>query len=114
MKERITDLEFIENMRKGLAPLIGRNVKVTVRVTSKTDLRTYSGLLVSLENENVDLGLPTFRDGKIVSRNIVKYNLLDVHYYSLDGEPLGYKWTPPLRFRKWGSRFDENACDHST
>jgi hypothetical protein len=70
-------------------------------VTSKTDLRTYSGLLVSVENENFDLGLPTFRDGKIVSHNIVKYNLLDVHYYcSLDGEPSGYRWTPPLRFRK--------------
>jgi len=101
MKERISDLEFVKNMRKGLMPLIGRNVKVTVRVTSKKDLRTYSGLLISVGDDNFDLEVPTYHDGKIVSRNIVRYNLIDVHYYySLDGEPRGYKWIFPMRYRK--------------
>lgn len=99
MKERINDLKFIKNMRKGLAPLIGRNVNVTVRVISKKDLRTYSGLLIRAENKNLDLKLPTFRDGKIVPRNS-KVESARRSYYSLDGEPLGYRWFSSLRFRK--------------
>lgn len=99
MRERIPNDEFIERAKRGLAPLIGMYVKVTVRVATKRDLRTYSGELVSVNNETFTLRQPVYENGSIVSRELFEYRLIDLHYY-VPPDSFHGKWVPPIRYRR--------------
>lgn len=98
-RERIPDDEFIENARNMFEKLIGKQIQVTGRVTSKTDLRTYFGELLSVGKATFYLDQPRYKDGALASHEPTEYRLLDVHYYVPPRDFTG-KWWPPKRFRR--------------
>ena len=98
MKVRIPDEEFTENARTAFKSLIGKTFEFTVRVSSKTDLRTYQGELVNVTDTTFTMKQPVYEDFNIVRHELHEYRLIDIHYYA---QPPGttLRWMP-LRFRK--------------
>ena len=92
MKERISDSDFVNNVRTNLKALIGKKLKVTIRGEKKNLLKTYEGTLQSV-GENTFILKNTFGDD-----GLFEFKIIDVHYYGTlyEKEQFG---TWPARYR---------------
>lgn len=99
MKQRLSDEEFIENARKDLIPIIGKFVKITVRVSNKTDLRSYYGTLESVDGQNFTIKRNVNENGIKKSEESVTYHLIDLHFFYTPYDD-GGKFVFLRRYRK--------------